>query len=247
VISISLNLQTTTLQIFQLYSFLLSKFINLSRSLTLLLPLFVLIFSTSLNTICAQQHDQAISIDPTVKFQIGAGAIIYSSDEEFNKQVLSKKILSGNIEIRQQEKSDPKKVLMITGKVSPGQNNKHSQKLSENKLQKGVREKREKEISKSLQKIKQFSVPNHFSTPVSDQFSSYSAGSKNYINPGQSNNPFSNAYILNNAYQIKRALDYLHANQYLNYNNKSIDFCFTEIFSVRPPPYFLLFLNGKAT
>jgi len=198
--------------------------------------LLILLFSLSNNVYAQEAHSQQQI--PPVTIVLKDGGRLFSADDHFNKQILSKKIILKNSDVFYQESLGKEHFLQLIAKQSPNVEKKdlqHQLRIAENKTQKEILQKVKKEIEKFEERVQHF-VKHDFNGTSPDQFFSSTTISKNYVAPSYSTHDFSKIYISANAYIITRALDFLHSQKYTYYNNKSLDFCFSEVFSVRPPP-----------
>jgi hypothetical protein len=165
------------------------------------------------------------------------GAKIYSTDEAFNKQISSNAIVLKNAEIASQTNNSAK-VLQATSAKQETVTKDFKQEV------KNATEKKQKEELKKVKKVLEkhderkgaFRKFNFSDFPSPSSFLSSNSSAKNYVAPSHNGNDFSKIHTSYKDYSIKRALNYLHAAKYTYYNNKSLDHCFSEVFSVRPPP-----------
>lgn len=164
------------------------------------------------------------------------GAYIYSTDENFNKQILSNKIVLENAEVSHDSGKNNKILIKSTSDSI------HKKKQFPDQLQNAVKKKRKeaqntinKKIKEFEEKKKLFQSQQFNPAPFTGKFLAGHQIFKDYITP-----PYHYDYSkMGNRYHrilITLALDYLHAQKYIHYNNKSLDHCFSKVFSVRPPP-----------
>lgn len=191
-----------------------------------------------INNVYAQKANSQQQITPTT-IVLKDGANLYSADDNFNKQILSNKIILKNYDVSYRENGGKGHLLKLIAKKSQKEEKKdlkNQLKIAENKRRKETLQQVKKEIEKFEKRV-QFFVKHDFNgAPPPDQFFSSSSMAKNYVIPSQSTHDFSKFYISADNYVITQALDFLHSQKYTYYNNKSLDFCFSEVFSVRPPP-----------
>lgn len=223
-----------------LYNNTVAKNLNFIKGLNYfpaLLLILLLLFSLS-NNVYAQEANSQQQITPTT-IVLKDGANLYSADDNFNKQILTNKIILKNSDVSYQENGGKEHLLKLIAKQSKKEEEKdlkNQLKIAENKRQKEALQQVKNEIEKFEKKIQVF-VKHDFNNALSpDQFFSTTSIVKNYVTPSQSTHDFSKFYISADAYVITQALDFLHSQKYTYYNNKSLDFCFSEVFSVRPPP-----------
>lgn len=181
------------------------------------------------------QETSSTEIPDAGTISVIGGAQIYSTDATFNKQILKKEIkISGSL-VSYNRYDQRLSVSNQKKKISTAKNfasqvtelaKKKKEKLSERtKYELAQYENRKKEFDNK--KINPFS-PDHF-------FSSESS-LRNYAVPQIQNHENSKANFAQYFYAVKSALDHLHSHRYVLYNSRSIDFCFSKVFSVRPPP-----------
>lgn len=198
--------------------------------------LLILLFSLS-NNVYSQEVNSQQQITPTT-IVLKDGANLYSADDNFNKQILSNKIILKNSDVSYQENGGKEHLLKLITKQSQKEekNLKNQLKIVKDKSQKEALKQVKKEIEKFEKRVQVFVKHDFNGAPSPDQFFSSSSIAKNYVIPSQSTHGFSKFYISADAYVITQALDFLHSQKYTYYNNKYLDFCFSEVFSVRPPP-----------
>lgn len=199
--------------------------------------LLILLFSLSSN-VYAQEANSQQQITPTT-IVLKDGANLYSADDNFNKQILSNKIILKNSDVSYRENGGKEHFLKLISKQSQKEEKrdlKNQLKIAENKRQKESLQQVKKEIEKFEKRVQVFAKLDFNGAPSPDQFFSSNTIAKNYVSPSQHHHDFSKFYISADSYVITRALDFLHSQKHIYYNNKSLDFCFSEVFSVRPPP-----------
>ena len=168
------------------------------------------------------------------------GAKIYSTDEAFNKQVNNNIVVLKNADLTPQSKKSTKILEASSAKeeVIEKDFKQEVKNAAEEKRKKELR-KVKKEVEKHEKRKEAFLNFDFEDFPSPSQFLSSNSSSKNYIAPSHNGNDFSKIYTIQKDYSVKRALDYLHAAKYILYNNKSLDFCYSQVYSVRPPPMLL--------
>ena len=225
-----------------LYKNTVAKNLNFFKGLNYFpVLLLILLFSLS-NNVYAQETNSQQQITPTT-IVLKDGANLYSADDNFNKQILTNKIILKNSDVSYQENGGKEQLLKLIAKQSQKEEKKdlrNQLKIAENKRQKETLQQVKKEIEKFEKRVQVFVKIDFNGAPSPDQFFSSTSISKNYVTPSQSTHDFSKFYISADAYGITQALDFLHSQKYTYYNNKSLDFCFSEVFSVRPPPFFFI-------
>lgn len=220
-----------------LYNNTVAKNLNFIKGLNYFPALLLILLFSLINNVYAQEANSQQQIAPTT-IVLKDGANLYSADGNFNKQILSNKIILKNSDVSYQENEGKGHLLKLIARQSQKEEKKdlkNQLKTAENKRQKEALRQVKKEIEKFEKRVQVF-VKHDFNGTSPDQFFSSTSISKNYVAPGHSNHDFSKFYISADAYVITQALDFLHSQKHIYYNNKSLDFCFSEVFSVRPPP-----------
>lgn len=174
---------------------------------------------------------------------IQGGIEIYSNDADFNKQIRTNKVVI----------QDADQTLISQGKdnsliiVSSGKKHKNSDFSPKNQIvfkDKKKNDEAQKELKKEITKYESRKKALIFKKlkvfPSSEKFAVVSHHQRDYIVPSTKNHDFSNIHTQTDQYIIKFVLDFFDAKKYISYNNKSLDFCFSKVFSVRPPPSILL-------
>lgn len=184
----------------------------------------------------AQKSETPNKVEPAT-IVLKDGAKIYSTDEAFNKQVSNNIVVLKNADLTPQNKKSTKILEASSAKeeVIEKDFKQEVKNAAEEKRKKELR-KVKKEVEKHEKRKEAFRNFDFEDFPSPSQFLSSNSSSKNYIAPSHNGNDFSKIYTIQKDYSVKRALDYLHAAKYIYYNNKSLDYCFSDIFSVRPPP-----------
>lgn len=177
-------------------------------------------------------------VDDSDTLFVSSGTKIYSADQTFNKQIAQKKIIiidessfihgisNKNTSATASKKKAHKKEVDFANQV----------KLAEAEKQRNLQKKVQKYIAdfeKSQEKLNKNTLKDV--TPSSYFFSTTSS-SKVYLHQRTHQYEAGKNHVVGNYQNINLALEYLHTEKYFNYNNKSLDFCFSQIHSVRPPP-----------
>ncbi|WP_267267152.1 hypothetical protein [Chryseobacterium formosus] len=177
---------------------------------------------------------------PTISLK--GGAAIYSADQNFNKQIENQNLRIVNAEIIIKKNADDQEIL-IAGTVKK---NISSPEMLHQKLasqEKTFQDENTKAIKKKIAEYesrkKESNVENIKVFPSSEKFIISSHINRDYVAPSQNQHDLSKINFVQNQYVIKSALDFLHQQKYTFYNNKSLDFCFSQVFYVRPPPFLL--------
>lgn len=198
------------------------------RSIGFLLVLF------QFQTTYAQEALQEISQVPML--YVAEGAEIFSADKSFNKSVAEDKLRIKGAEISVRIE-DGRQQLIVSHRInkeeyqSPDLQGKEIQQLKKEKAPASVR----KAIAANEKRKADFR-PAEVAVPISsDHLFKAQKGIGNYCVPG-SNYQFSEAQMVHHVYGVSRALDYLYSKTCTFYSSICVDYCFTTIFSVRPPP-----------
>lgn len=198
--------------------------------IVILIILFLFSFSY------AQQQKQDVDNQAAI-ITLENGAKFYSADDDFNQQVVQGKIIIKNARLAFKKMDDGKVLIASSVTHSSNQNLAQQIKTIEVDKSKEVLRKIKKQIDRYEVESKFFEKQNYQNFP--SQFFSSHPYSKNYVAPSYNVNYFSKIYASDKDYSVKRALDFLHTQQFTFYNNKSLNFCFSEVFPVRPPPVVL--------
>ncbi|MCD1115978.1 hypothetical protein [Chryseobacterium turcicum] len=94
-------------------------------------------------------------------------------------------------------------------------------------------EKRIKDFQKSKIKKSQWEI---YSNHTEDSFHEFSGFHKKYISSSE-HQYFLDKFFAEKDFAAKENLKFIHQHQYFLYSSKSLDFCFSTVFSVRPPPF----------
>lgn len=171
---------------------------------------------------------------------LNSGATIYSDDEHFNIQILNKKIILKNTDT-QLEIDEKKHVLKLTGKYSQNKTkNEFAKQLktTENKCSRKTHLHEEKEAQNSAQNRPNFAEFDFTESRSSSQLFSSHSNSKNFIIPHNDSKEVSELDVIANHHAAAKVLHDLHSQRCTYYNNKSLNFCYSKVFSVRPPPVY---------
>jgi len=217
-----------------------AKKLNLRLSLNHFCICIIFIFSCFSGFLSAQEGignkaPQAIVV-------LKQGATIFSKDDSFNKQINSEKITVKNADVSNIGTLENGKVLTAKPiKVQDAQTPKKDFKSELKKAEENKNKEALKKVKKEIANYDNEAKKNSFNSknlrfPTSEQFIVSTNSNKDYVAPSYHNHYFSKILVSLNQYVIKSALDFLHKQKYTYYNNKSLDFCFSEVFSVRPPP-----------
>lgn len=205
------------------------KFRFLLRILGLIIFLFQSQFLNAQEPLKEEHTDTAfIFVDRNV--------VIFSKDESFSKKLRYKEVALSEEGF---EKSHS---------IVQNSSNKHKQAVQYD-LTEEVRLTQEKEAKITLEKVKReiekfesknkSSLNKKFYPPQSsDKFSGSKSNTKDYISPKPSNQDVCKQVCFSEPFLVNKALSFLHTQKFFYYNNKSFDDCFSNVFSVRPPPFY---------
>lgn len=208
----------------------------MSGVFSLLCVIFLLVFSNILHA----QEGNGTNLPPVIVLK--EGAKIYSQDLYFNKQIDAGKLIVEGENIVFTKNKESQKILISSN--SSGQKNGDNKMNHQNKNIELLKSKEDQKIlAKEIKKYKtleKFFDKKKFNTfPSSEEFAAASHVNKYSVAPNYSQNDFSKVTVQQNQNFVKSALDFLHSKKYTYYNSKSLDFCFSQVFSVRPPPSIL--------
>ncbi|MCW3168666.1 hypothetical protein OMO38_09005 [Chryseobacterium sp. 09-1422] len=209
--------------------------LNFSRSLKFFFICILNFYFSFVTEIQAQQTDPSQNISPT-SIVLKEGVKLFSADETFNEQVLTKQVVLKNSEISLVKNKNREQSLSAVAKKTVGKDLESQLKIAELSRRKESFKKIKKEIDRSEQNREAFQGFDFKGFPSQNQFFSSNKVSKDCVSPTHNGHDTSKFYASSEVEVITRALDYLHSQKYRYYNNKSLDFCFSEVFSVRPPP-----------
>lgn len=170
------------------------------------------------------------------------GAAIYSTDANFNQQINSEKISLKNTEVFYESENGDKVILVAVSNKnieSERKDLKTQVKIAESNKKKEALKKLKKQISDYESQKEKLESEKIKTFPSSEEFISSTHVNTDYVVPSYHQHKFSKIYSVGNQYIIKLALDFLYPKEYTYYNNQPLDFCFSEVFSVRPPPFFI--------
>lgn len=212
--------------------------VNLNLSLHRFCIYITFIFSFFCSNAYAQVEIETNTPQATIILK--QGATIFSTDASFNQQINSDKITVKNADVSKPETQS--NVQILTGRLNKTQETETLKKTFKNDVKIAVENKNKetlkkikKEIADYKKRINPFKSEN-LRFPTSEEFTSATHINRDYVAPSYSHHHFSKIHASQNQYVIKCALDFLHKQEYIYYNSKSLDYCFTRVFSVRPPP-----------
>ncbi|MCD1115975.1 hypothetical protein [Chryseobacterium turcicum] len=212
--------------------------VNLNLSLHRFCIYVTFIFSFFCSNAYAQVEIETSAPQATIILK--QGATIFSTDASFNQQINSDKITIKNADVSTSEIHSNAQIL--TGRLNKIPEAETLKKTFRNDVKialenknKETLKKIKKEIADYKKRINPFKSEN-LRFPTSQEFTSATHTNRDYVAPSYNHHHFSKIHASQNQYVIKCALDFLHKQEYIYYNSKSLDYCFTHVFSVRPPP-----------
>lgn len=215
------------------------KYSNLNKGFGYFCGLWVLLFFSFNSLLNAQvgigNPDQSAII-------LKNGAAIYSTDANFNQQINSDKISLKNTEVFYESENGDEVIWVAASEKnieSEKKDLKTQVKIAENNKKKEALKKLKKQVSDYESQKEKFESEKIKTFPSSEEFISSTHVNTDYVVPSYLQHKLSKIYSAENQYIIKLALDFLYPKEYAYYNNKPLDFCFSKVFSVRPPPFFI--------
>lgn len=213
------------------------KYPNLNKSFGSFCGLWVLLFFFFNSFLNAQV---GIGNPAQSALVLKNGAAIYSTDANFNQQINSDKISLKNTEVFY-ESGDKVILVAVSDKSikSEKKDLKTQAKIAESNKKKEALKKLKKQISDYESQKEKFESEKIKTFPSSEEFISSTHVNTDYVVPSYHQHKLSKIYNAGNQYIIKLALDFLYPKEYTYYNSTPLDFCFSKVFSVRPPPFFI--------
>lgn len=209
------------------------SFFGWSLKFFCILILGALFFLTS--TLDAQE---GMGTNQSPVFVVKGGAEIYSTDKDFNNQVNSQKIILQDANITLKKPTTGEVLLIASSKKIERESKDFKSKIAKGNKKKELEVLKEikNKIADYESRKEFFNLKNIKVFPSSEEFIASSRINIDYVVPNQNQHDLSKINSVQNQYVIKSALDFIHQQKYIFYNNKSLDFCFSQVFSVRPPP-----------
>ncbi|MCW3170754.1 hypothetical protein OMO38_19665 [Chryseobacterium sp. 09-1422] len=182
------------------------------------------------------QDDKSVS---SAVISVSSGSKIFSADESFNQQIKQGKITVKNASVEDQKSAEKEYLVIVHKRIS---------KISHGSLAsqiKNAEAKKKSDFPKKLQKqiasrkalddqIREIDRKYHHS---SDSFSKSRNVGKHYVNERTHQQDQKEISADEKRRTAFRAIDYLYSQKFYTYNNRSINYCYTKVFSVRPPPF----------
>lgn len=162
-------------------------------------------------------------------------AQIYSSDPDFNHQFTAQ----GNTRYTI---SNLGKALVFKSK-DPASGKRYAKlkaKFSVQTIDRVDSRKLRKTVSDFEHRKKSFNFCHLNGAPFSRELPYSSDSSQAYVIPSTTSHDFSKVCISQCKLLTSLVLERLYLEKYHYFNNRSFDFCFSEVFSIRPPPLFIV-------
>ncbi len=182
---------------------------------------------------CSLYSQEGFGTLPTIS--IKSNALIYSSDSNFNKQFTSNE--STDYEI---SNSGEGIVFKVKDKAAARDIAKIKSKATIQHIDHTNSKKLRQTLSDFEKRKRLFDFCNINGSPFSHQTPYSSRSNRNYIVPSRTTKDFLKINIFQYHDMISLVLEFLYVWKYHYFNNKPIDLCFSEVFSVRPPPLFVV-------
>lgn len=186
-------------------------------------------------------QDEIGTSTPKATITLKQGATIFSTDPSFNQQINSDKITVKNADVSNAGLLNDAQVL--TAKPNKAYEADAAKKDFKTEFKKAEEKKKKEDLKKIKKAVTDHEKKNKSSRsenlrvfPSSEQFIATSHINRDYVSPNYNNHYFSKIHNSQDQYLVKHALDFLHQQKYTYYNSRSLDYCFTHVFSVRPPP-----------
>lgn len=160
---------------------------------------------------------------------VSGNAKIYSTDPDFNRQFLAQENIDYQI-------VSSGKAYVFKSKSADKKIAKRKPKASVQNIDQARLKKIKQNISDFEQRKKSFNFCNINNAPFSRELPYSSDSNRSYIAPSTVSNDFSKVCVFQYKYLISLVLEYLYVWKYHYFNSRSLEFCFSKIFSVRPPP-----------
>ena len=167
---------------------------------------------------------------------LGNGALVYSDDVFFDEYLSHSTITNNDINVKIVKKEGNKLIVIVEKKSQSIRTDiTHEFKKASTKI-------RDKEIAAIKKQITDFEKrkakikPHNINLPYSSFFQSNHQGNWNYVIPNTNSQKYSVAYLSEYIYPKDTSLDHLYSRGSTFYNSKIICYCFSTIYSVRPPP-----------
>jgi len=166
------------------------------------------------------------------------GTQIYSNDKDFNQQIEDKKIVFDKASISEINIADRDYLIISSKGISQQKFNASGEQVGNDALNKSAYflKKIKKEISEYEKRKVNFIADHLECWPSSGHFSGSKRRNADCISYRTDNKDYSKIFFLKDDCFATKALNHLYTQNFTYYNNKSLDYCFSKVFSVRPPP-----------
>lgn len=176
------------------------------------------------------------SISPSIT--IAAGAKVYSEDVCFNDQIVSEKVILKNSDYSYKINKRGASYLRLTAKKHTQRKRPVNKSIRMSTFRKVRLKKTDKKLFKSRKTDTKLRISNFYDLPNDEKILHSDYLSAKFLFPVQQS-----SYRCKQCdydYQIRtgKPLNYLHRRKYISSTQRSRDFCFSTVYSVRPPPLF---------
>ena len=171
--------------------------------------------------------------DTSPLITVRGDAQIYSSDPSFNQQFTAQRNTRYTI-------SNLGKALVFKSK-DPAAGKRYAKlkaKFSVEAIDRVGSGKLRKTVSDFEHRKKSFSFCHLNGSPFSRELPYSSDSNSSYLIPSTTFSDFLKVCVFQYKLLISLVLEHLYIERYHYFNNRSFDFCFSRVFSIRPPPWF---------
>lgn len=171
---------------------------------------------------------------------VSEGSKIYSADESFNYQITQKRIILKESFVSQVNSSEMKYLVIDNRRIT---GNNHNNPASQNRRYKIGSRKKSEDLQKIKQQIASFRVEKAKlrikikSAHASGGFFKTHYVNKHYVHERSHQDNHHKFELAPDEFLRLQSLDYLHSQKHFVYNSKSFNYCYSKVFSVRPPPF----------
>lgn len=200
-------------------------------------PLFVklsILFLFQITFFSAQEHRKDTL--NTSFIYLEKNVEIFSSDENFTKQLQNAHIITGQ-KIVICEGLPKFNFILTDAQVEIGTESKNdAPAFQNNEVVKQAKLQTEKKIKDFENRKKVITERKIYSNDSEDSFHAFSGCSKKYFSSSE-HHYFLDKFFTEKDFAAKENLKFIHQQKYFLYNSNSLNFCFSNVFSVRPPPF----------
>ncbi len=184
----------------------------------------------------AQESDSIRKVSPATVVVTG-DAKIYSTDPNFNRQFITHKVILKKGQLSFRKNFNKENSLQVISSDSKKNLSDFKTALKVAKTKKRIEELEiEKQIEKYENRKETFEKFDFKGFPSPDVFFASNIILKSYVAPGDNNHDFTKIHPAEKYNSATYSLEFLYSQKYVFYNSRSFDFCFSKVFSVRPPP-----------